>query len=420
MNTSYKEFYRTNTVYFFLSTLTLSVLLALSSCSNDDDSAGPCDNTDLAVTAIAGDFSLEATGAGGTPPYEFSIDGATFQSTGTFTNLLVQEYTLTVRDNNECTATITAAPRDGCPASDLAVTAVPGDLSLEAAGAGGVSPYEYSIDGTSFQPSGSFTDLTVQDYTVTVRDVVGCTATFTIAGTSIDPCFKTDLQITAFGLAFDITASAAGGNAPYEFSVDGVNFQSSGDFFDLGSADYTVTVRDSKGCTSTKFIAEENLKIYVDPRDNEVYGVDRFGDQVWFTRSLRFEPAAGSSCYENNLTNCENDGRLYNWHALANLAPEGWHVPTAAEWATLVGTAGGTDAAGKELREGVFGAELAGSRHSNGNYSNINSIATFWTSDEVGSAISRGIYYSMYMGDTKANERDIDKNTEFTVRLVKD
>lgn len=44
-------------------------------------------------------------------------------------------------------------------------------------------------------------------------------------------------------------------------------------------------------------------------------------------------------CYYNNdPANGEKYGKLYNWYAVNDprgLAPEGWHIPTDAEWTTL-------------------------------------------------------------------------------------
>lgn len=48
-------------------------------------------------------------------------------------------------------------------------------------------------------------------------------------------------------------------------------------------------------------------------------------------------------------------GRLYNWYAvndsILKLAPQGWHIPSKAEWMTLVTYLGGDSLAGKKLKE---------------------------------------------------------------------
>ncbi len=48
-----------------------------------------------------------------------------------------------------------------------------------------------------------------------------------------------------------VVASASKGTSPYQFSIDGSNFQAEGSFSDLAPASYTITVRDVNGCTGT-------------------------------------------------------------------------------------------------------------------------------------------------------------------------
>jgi hypothetical protein len=49
----------------------------------------------------------------------------------------------------------------------------------------------------------------------------------------------------------EVTVSASSGKAPYMYSIDGTNFQSSGSFTDLEGDVYTVTVKDANNCTSS-------------------------------------------------------------------------------------------------------------------------------------------------------------------------
>src|SRR6185503_17088801 len=50
--------------------------------------------------------SIDVTAADGTPPYQFSLDGVVFQSSGTFTGLAAGPYTVTVMDSNGCITTV--------------------------------------------------------------------------------------------------------------------------------------------------------------------------------------------------------------------------------------------------------------------------------------------------------------------------
>jgi|GEM_PF-1292319 len=173
------------------------------------------------------------------------------------------------------TYTVTATNSFGCSAqatvnvtiSDLAVSATASDVlcnggstgSVTATATGGISPYEYSIDGTNWQESNVFSDLAAGDYTVQVRDAnsVSCTvssAIVTVAepdalqvsiGGSLDPA----CWLTATG---SITATATGGVGSYTYSIDGptVNMTgaSTGAFTDLAAGTYTITVTDANSC----------------------------------------------------------------------------------------------------------------------------------------------------------------------------
>jgi uncharacterized protein (TIGR02145 family) len=66
---------------------------------------------------------------------------------------------------------------------------------------------------------------------------------------------------------------------------------------------------------------------------------------------------SGAYCNYNNtedLDTIATYGRLYNWYAVDDsrkLAPKGWHIPTAAEWNTLITFLGGDNIAADKLKE---------------------------------------------------------------------
>jgi uncharacterized protein (TIGR02145 family) len=66
----------------------------------------------------------------------------------------------------------------------------------------------------------------------------------------------------------------------------------------------------------------------------------------------------GAWCYyENTSSNGTTYGKLYNWHAVNDprgLAPIGYHIPSDAEWTTLVNYLGGDNVAGGHLKEPGF------------------------------------------------------------------
>src|SRR5258708_4910419 len=123
-----------------------------------------------------------------------------------------------------------------------------------ATGAGGCGFYTFSIDGINFQSSGIFNNLAAKTYTVTAKDANNCLGTTQVpinaapaaviaSATPTQPKCSTDLG--------SINASASGGTGSYTFSIDGVNFQSSGIFNNLAAKTYTVTAKDANNCLGT-------------------------------------------------------------------------------------------------------------------------------------------------------------------------
>ena len=193
-----------------------------------------------------------------------------------------------------------------------------------------------------------------------MRDVNNCEATV-----DVPACEVSGLSVTAIPTGFAITAEATGGTAPYEFSVDGTNFQASADF-DLpeGNA-VTLTVRDANDCEASVDISANEVQSVLDTRDGRVYTVFRNDDQLWFGENLRYrsDNSEGAYCFDDVEANCEEDGVFYTFTAAENACPAGWGLATQMQWRTLVNAFGGDATAGAALRAGGssgFNAELAG------------------------------------------------------------
>lgn len=72
-----------------------------------------------------------------------------------------------------------------------------------------------------------------------------------------------------------------------------------------------------------------------DPRDGQTYKVATIGTQVWMAENLNYE-MSGSYCYKNAEKKCTEYGRLYKWESAQKACPTGWHLPTKAEFETLI------------------------------------------------------------------------------------
>ncbi|WPR70458.1 gliding motility-associated C-terminal domain-containing protein [Flavobacterium sp. NG2] len=205
--------------------------------------------------------SVTVVGANGTSPYTYSKDGTNFVGSGTFTNLIAGSYTITVKDANGCTlpqAVTITQPQAALTASITSQTNVncfgAATGSVTVVGANGTSPYTYSKDGTNFVGSGTFTNLIAGSYTITVKDVNGCTlpqaVTITQPQAAISCSVTQDKAVSANGLSDgQATVTALGGNGGYTYLWD--NNETTATATALNAGVHSVTVTDSKGCNTT-------------------------------------------------------------------------------------------------------------------------------------------------------------------------
>ena len=204
---------------------------------------------------------------------------------------------------------------------------------------------------------------------------------------------------------------------------------------------------------------KESFQPTVTDVDGNVYKIVTIGTQTWMAENLKTtkyrngDPinyvtdgkawsslTEGAYCYCNNdeATNKKDYGALYNWHAvndIRNLAPEGWHIPTDAEWEILTTYLGGLDNAGGKLKEkGIlhwvspntnatnengFTALPGGSRAGSASlFYDFGHIGSWWSSTDSGALgvwnRSMSFYYSgVFRGA-------YSKQNGFSVRCVKD
>ncbi len=204
------------------------------------------------------DGSIEVIASGGTPPYKYSLNGGAFQSSNIFSSLTAGDYDFTVRDDNFCektqSLTIGQLTTITFSVSKTNITCS-GDSSgilTVTNPSGGQAPYTYSLDGIIFQTSDTFSNLPAGNYTLTVKDDIGCLGVQQEQVTEPAPLVIT-LVITTPATCFNTTDGSAeidvqGGNGPYSFSWSNGNITQN--LLNVLGGDYTVTVTDQTQCTA--------------------------------------------------------------------------------------------------------------------------------------------------------------------------
>jgi gliding motility-associated-like protein len=207
--------------------------------------------------------SLTVTAGNGTPPYTYTIDGINYQPGNVFNNLAPGNYYVTAKDLTGVTSSVPATVYDRCPVVEAVAspaTCAGNDGVITAAGFKGTAPYQYSIDGVNFQAANSFGGRAPGNYTITIRDALGFTGTVQVTVTNACLNVTASMTSSTCGSANGtITAGATDGTTPYQFSIDGVNFQPGGNFGGLASGPYTVTVKDAVGLSTTTTITVTNI-----------------------------------------------------------------------------------------------------------------------------------------------------------------
>ncbi len=182
-----------------------------------------------------------------------------------------------------------------------------------------------------------------------------------------------------------------------------------------------------------------------DSRNGKEYKTATIDGKTWMAENLNYVPQSGNSwCYENDNSNCNTYGRLYDWATAMNIdelfnniswngsdvkrqgvCPTGWHLPSNQEWDDLVAVLGRD--AGKKLKatsgwnwdgngtdDYGFSALPSGGRGASANVT-VGSDGNWWTATESGNtAYLRMIYF----GGSDVFNYNNSKSYGFSVRCV--
>ncbi len=218
-----------------------------------------------------------------------------------------------------------------------------------------------------------------------------------------------------------------------------------------------------KKCRFNSDIAYGTL---TDKRDNQTYKTIKIGDQTWMAENLNYADSVKtpsllkrSWCFNKVAANCAVAGRLYTWAAaidsvrlatdaenpqdcgygktctlpatVQGICPDGWHLPTRAEWNTLFTEVGGQSTAAKILKsqtgwynngngtDGVGFSALPAGRRFNGKFDEDGDCASFWGAFEfsLGNSAYRVYLYYNLKDARSLNDNKLDGGS---VRCLQD
>jgi gliding motility-associated-like protein len=210
-----------------------------------------------------------------------------------FENLLAGTYAVIATDANGCTASSTNILISQPPAITFTSVTVQdvacfGDATgtISVTAQGGVGGIQFSIQPSGNQASpGFFSGLYAGTYTVSAVDGNNCVVTSLVTVGS-NPQLRLNSVTLTEPICFGdnngaITATAVGGVAPIQFSLNNSPFQNNGTFNNLYAGYYIMTLRDAIGCledtlinltqpTEVGAIVQTTAALCVDSEDGKV------------------------------------------------------------------------------------------------------------------------------------------------------
>jgi uncharacterized protein (TIGR02145 family)/prepilin-type N-terminal cleavage/methylation domain-containing protein len=224
--------------------------------------------------------------------------------------------------------------------------------------------------------------------------------------------------------------------------------------FCLGNT--TGTLSAGKKCATPGGILDESCCSGSVSYGGEVYDVVEVGDQCWLDRNLNVGTMVSGVteqtdndiiekyCLSDTSSNCDDRGGIYQWDEVMGyvetegaqgICPTGWHVPTDAEYDTLISYVGANGFSGTEataLKEAIiwwggtgtddFGFTLIpnGQRELDGSFyagGGAGQFTLLWSSSLDGSSAWYRIVYRDYSWVTRGSA---DHGYGDSVRCLKD
>ncbi|MES2284902.1 MAG: T9SS type A sorting domain-containing protein, partial [Bacteroidota bacterium] len=200
-----------------------------------------------------------------TGAYEYNIDGGTYQASITFAGITGGSHNILVRrtTDNTCISTTSTATVNAQPTAPTAATTsttiqptcalATGTIIVTAP----IGPYEYNIDGGTYQASVTFASIAAGSHNILVRRTTDNTCissptTVTVNAqptTPATPIANVTAHPTCTLATGTITVTSS--NPGLTFSIDGSDYtNTTGVFSNVAANTYNVTAKNSDGCIS--------------------------------------------------------------------------------------------------------------------------------------------------------------------------
>ena len=212
------------------------------------------------------DGSITMEISGGTPDYQYSIDGGiNWADTSYFGNLSAGSYLLYVKDQNNCESEYPLNPVEITEPVAININYVYSrDISCElgsiiVSADGGSGDLQYSVDfGVTWQEDSVFTDLQEAGYYIKVQDQNGCIREWDENPVYIQQTDTLKLDLVSYttpgcygGEEGSIIVQGSGGAGNLMYSIDfGATWQDSAQFHNVPGGMYYLLVIDENACVA--------------------------------------------------------------------------------------------------------------------------------------------------------------------------
>jgi len=413
---------------------TYSYISVYANSGNCSGETAECSGT-LIVNAVYSSSSSNSSSSSSSSIIAYTLTCASVPTTGT-AGTAITAPTVTCSSNNTSSVvssglTWTDAPNWSNPAagtySGISVSASSGNCS-----------------GKTATCSGTLTVATPVTYTLTCANV----PTIGAAGTAITPPVVTCTGSN--GTSTNVSSS----NLTWADAPNWGNL--------VGDTYSNISVAASSGncsgktatCSGTLIVQSGVISGTPVTYEGETYQTVVIGTQTWMARNLNYD-ASGSKCYNNSEANCAIYGRLYVWATAMNLpsscigsscasqvsakhrgiCPSGWHIPSYAEWTTLmtfVGSSAGTKLKARDgWNDNGNGTDVHGFSALPGEYGNgtcggcfdkvsVGDYGLWWTATESNANAYHAYSLSMGYNNANVNGGTGSKAFLYSVRCVQD